>query len=327
MKPQTYNSSVNANPVNNTTMVVVLKWKDAFLCLLREYLQAFLPDIECEQPGGWTKNKSEDDEGPGASKGYVIWNDRNGVLKLVQVDKLKDAWKKAKPRAAFISANNEPSLFQKVFLSLLTAPPTGPQYNIVGVLDSHSTITNRLEAILINDYRLRIPHNYPTDNSGLPTQMEIEAGVPQVQDDKQAITTHATLPNNQQTPQTNNLQEPETVNQIEKSIQEKEKEPVSQLDNMKIEKSMQEKEKEPVSQLDKMKIDSLINGSDLGSGKEEEEEVSKTSPIGVVLSNEDEPEPKEEEGKGVKTKRNLSDVKGLELKKVRPHRAKTTTKK
>jgi len=94
----------------------------------------------------------------------VIWNDRYGVLKLVQVDKLKEAWKKSKPRAAFISANNAPGLFQKVFLGLLTEPLTGPQYNIVGVLDSHSASTNRLEAILINDYHLRIPHDYPTGN-------------------------------------------------------------------------------------------------------------------------------------------------------------------
>jgi len=156
------------------TMVVVFKWKDAFLCLLRDYLQAFLPGIESELPGGWTR-KTEDDHGPGSSKGYVIWNDRNGVLKLVQVDKLKEAWKKCKPRAAFISANNEPGLFQKVFLSLLTAPPTGPQYNIVGVLDSHSTSTNRLEAILINDYRLRIPHNYPTDNNTAPAPTTVQA--------------------------------------------------------------------------------------------------------------------------------------------------------
>jgi len=159
---------------------VVFKWKDAFLCLLRDYLQAFLPGIESELPGGWTR-KTEDDHGPGSSKGYVIWNDRNGVLKLVQVDKLKEAWKKCKPRAAFISANNEPGLFQKVFLSLLTAPPTGPQYNIVGVLDSHSTSTNRLEAILINDYRLRIPHNYPTDNNTAPAPTTVQAEAQQTQ--------------------------------------------------------------------------------------------------------------------------------------------------
>ncbi len=116
-----------------------------------------------------------------------------------------------------------------------------------GSINSSSTTKNRLEAMLINDYLLRIPSNYPINNTPQqPIQMEIETDVSQVQDNNREVTSQETQFDNQQTPQTY-LQTTESDNEIEKSREEEEQ----------------------TDQQTPMGIDSLIDNSDLGQEEEE----------------------------------------------------------
>ncbi len=144
------------------TSVVIYRFHEAFLCLdSNAAISFFTPELETKvqqivppYPTFYTP----------AQKKYVVWNGRGGELRLVPVENLITAWRKNRPEIAFVSTNNRPKLLEEALDTLAGSNNplvTAESFVIVGYLDSHSRSTNRLEALMLNQYKVNIPSDYP----------------------------------------------------------------------------------------------------------------------------------------------------------------------
>lgn len=160
------------------TTVMVMKNRNSFLCLERSHIEAFSPEIEAKLPPMSNPDgsrKHPEDESSDVQKGVLMYDDKD-ELKFISLERLKEGWNRYRWNACFLSRNNESDLFNKVCRVLSPDRPLRPGYKIVGVVDNQSRDDNRLEALLINEFKLKIPPNYfnPTIPVSVPTNSKEE---------------------------------------------------------------------------------------------------------------------------------------------------------
>jgi len=144
---------------NNTLTIIYFFWNDSFLCLSATYVKYFLHEakhedstadaVPCEGAPGSGGDAMECDD---VDTPYVIWNDGNGVRRLVPVTELRKGCSFLRPNSIKWCKIDKPTVFNRLFVDAFPSVEQG-SYHIVGGLDSYSPGNNFLQTQL-DTYRV-----------------------------------------------------------------------------------------------------------------------------------------------------------------------------
>lgn len=89
---------------------------------------------------------------------HVLWNNREGICRIMLLQTLLDGWRKIPPRYAFLSNHNENDLLRNVFRSIFPRHTDKlSSYDLVGAVDTCSQSSRAMEQRMMLQHRINVP--------------------------------------------------------------------------------------------------------------------------------------------------------------------------